>query len=213
MSELKLGNIFYDEEIVSIDIDDYPLINFIEINDDYSNIVSKKLPSLFVGYENLKRINKSKNLFKNISILKKQIIKNLCYWEFTYSENKQDHVNGVNYFIYNTPYYYFSRYNYSYIDPIFENISDVTQLFKRFIVDSHKVYELDDMIYVLTNRNIYGISKKQYRFFDFDINNIITMLKNTAKEYISDQNREIYLEKSKLISNFDILDRYIVTII
>lgn len=213
MPELKLGNIFYDEEIVSIDIDDYPLINFIEINDDYLNIISKNLPSLFVGYENIKRINKSKNLFKDVSILKKEIIKNLCYWEFTYSENKQDHVNGVNYFIYNTPYYYFSRYKYSYIDPIFENISDITQLFKRFIVDSHKVYELDDMIYILINKNIYGISKKQYKFFDFDINNIITMLKNTANEYISDQNREIYLEKSKHILNFDILERYIVAII
>lgn len=213
MSVLKLGNIFYDEEIVSIDIDDYSLINFVEINDDYSNIISNNLPSLFVGYENLKRINKSKNLFKDISILKKEIIKNLCYWEFTYSENKQDHVNGVNYFIYNTPYYYFSRYAYIYIDPIFENISDVTQLFKRFIVNPHKVYELDDMIYVLTNKNIYGISKKQYGFFEFDINNIIIMLKNTAKEYISDQNREIFLEKSKQIPNFDILERYIVTII
>lgn len=213
MNQLKLANIFYDEELVSIDMDAYPLINFIEVNDEYSNIKSNKLPSLFVGYENLKRINKSKNLFKELSILDKEIIKNLCYWEFSYSENKQEHVNGINYFIYSSTYYYFSRFKYTYIDPIFENILDINQLFNKFIVTPYKVYESTDMIYIKSKMRIYGISKKQYSFFDFNISELIQKLKIDSEKYINDENSEIYLEYKKLISNFDVLDRYLITII
>ena len=112
---LKLGNIIYKDELVNHTKVDY--INYhmedTPMNYDDFNIL---LPTLTVGWNFLKE----NNTFYDVSILEKEIKKNILYWEFSFNENKAQHVGGVEMFIRNVPYYYFrGQYEYKNIDPIF----------------------------------------------------------------------------------------------
>ena len=153
---MKLGNIVYVDDLV--DHKEVEYINYLKINSftELTNYKDNGLPTLYVGWFNMKSV--PNELTVNQSILEKQIIPNYLYWEFSFKENKAQHISGVNYFVNNLPYFYFNkRYTYVNIDPVFFGISDVSDLDHILAKKYDAIYNYKgEMLYLLRNNVEHG---------------------------------------------------------
>lgn len=212
-----IGNVCYWEELINHTKVEY--INYINLKNSENNLnsIDVNVPTLFVGWYSLK---KNYPLFKNgniedISILNKEYKKNLRFWEFSFNENKSEHINGVNMFIRNAPYYFF-RENYQYIniDPIFNNIINIEDIKKHVPINSDFIYNYkDEMIYILKSNIIYGLNLNMYDFFNINKMKLINTIKVKSKNYINDIDGKKYLDSYKIYPNFDELKRYLVVLL
>lgn len=210
---IKIGNIVTNSKLVNhVEI---PYINYYHHPESLSNIDSS-LPTLYVGWKTLKESNPDNVLIQNQSILEKRIVSNCLYWEFSFDENKSEHVSGVEMFVRDVPFYYFSsKYKYINYDPIFFNIQSIDELMLLLPKNGiDKVYNFkDEMLYVLKDSQIYGIDLKLYSFFEFDTNRIIQILSKNTKKYVLDSEATQYQEYYKHFPFFEQLKRYIVVLV
>lgn len=208
----KIGNIIFEDELVNHTESEY--INYIKEPVDIES-VDYRLPTLYVGWNFLKRVNPDNELIQKHSILDKRIYSNILYWEYSFKENKSQHVSGVEMFVNNVPQYYFgSKYRYSNIDPVFFNISSVSDLMDLLPKQINYYYEYkDEMIYLLSDDNITGIDLKMYGFFDFDIEEIKTTIKKRCTSGETDKEGLIYQKYYKILPHYEYLKRYLVVIL
>ena len=201
-----IGNILYYEELVNHKKVDY--INYFNIKED-NNTIDYSIPTLYVGWNYFKT-----ELIKNndVNILDKTIVKNSKYWEFSFSENKSQHISGIEMFINDLPHYYFSsQYKYVNIDPVFNNIDNINDLMNLLPLKIEYYYTYkNDMIYILHNRNIIGLDINMYNFFEFNSVDILNSIIERSCAGQQDINGGIFQEYYKTFPNFEKLRRYIV---
>jgi hypothetical protein len=184
------------------------------------------LPTLYVGWFNLKEFNKEHELVQVQSILDKKIISNVFYWEFSFKENKAQHVEGVNYFVNNVPYYYFNiRYTYINLDPVMFSIRDIDELNNILAKEYDAVYNFKgEMLYLLNTSNlndpfkqnkIVGIDLNMYEHFEFNIDELLQRIhkKVPVNHIYNDFEGETYQKYYKKFPNFDQLKRYLVVLL
>jgi hypothetical protein len=208
---MKIGNIVHESELINHVKVDY--INYLNEETAYHN-VDTTLPTLYVGWSFMKECNRHDNVFQNVNILNRTIISNQLFFEFTYKEDKQSHVNGVQEFVDNVPMHYFKpKHNYTNLDPIFFQIANIEDLMDALPkeLDCFYVYK-KEMVYVLKNNNIWGINLTLYSFFQFDIDEIITTLKSKSCSYSDDSEGITYQKYYKTFPDYEDLKKYIVTI-
>ena len=208
----KIANIIYDRDLVNHDRVNY--INY--INDQISfKRLDSNLPTLYVGRKYLKTCNLNDNLIQKQSILVKKIITNLLYWEFSFEENKSQHVSGVKLFVLNSPYYFFStNFNYVNIDPVFFKISNIHELLNYIPITIDCCYiHKNEMIYILYENNITGIDMNMYKFFDFDVDNIVEKIKNNTNNFFNDIDGKLFDKYNKIFTDFDFVKRYLVVML
>lgn len=199
----KIGNILYTDELVNHKKVNY--INYIENNN--INIINNDLPTLIVGWNNVKFNN-----INNISILNKTIIPYKLYWEFSFKENKQEHVYGVDLFSKLSLNYFFEKkYNYITIDPIFQNILLVNDIFNYIVGDIKKTYLNNNMLYVLTTKNnIYGLNLNILDFFNIKKEKIILEFSEKSIIFVKDNDNDILNKYLKYFNGFEYTKRYLV---
>jgi hypothetical protein len=205
---LKLANIMYRDELVN-----HTKVDFINYVPSQLDDFDKEIPKLFVGWNYLKEWDVS--LFSDLSILNKEISKNIAYWEFSFNENKAQHVSGVEMFIRNAPYYYFrDKYKYKNVDPIFENFETIQDL-KNIIPNNVEfVYNYkNEGLYFLNEDIIYGIDLNMYEFFNIEKDEIINSVVSEATPYAVDLEGETYQKHYKNYPNFEELKRYLVVLL
>lgn len=210
---VKIGNIIYEDELVNHIMVDY--VNYIKEPIEYS-IIDKSLPTLYVGWNFMKSTNQDNEIIQNADILKKKIITNELYWEFSFNENKSSHIKGIEKFINLLPEFYFSpKYMYVDLDPVFfhlRNVEDLMDVLPKTI-DLFYQYK-DEIIYALFDNKIWGINLNIYKFFQFDVELLNTSISNRCYKYgYYDVDGEIYNKYKKLLPDFTKLKRYIVTIL
>lgn len=202
----KIGNILHTNELVN-----HKKVDFINYYENIMiNEIDNDLPTLIVGWSNVKINN-----LENISILNKTIHKNQLYWEFDFEEYKQQHVDGVSEFSRLLPDYYFrSRYNYSIIDPIFYRIYTVDgivcDILNNYI---EKAYLNNNMLYVLSNNNIYGLDLETFNFFSLPSKEIISIFENKSESFINDENGEIFNSYFKYFKGYKFTKRYLISLL
>lgn len=208
---MKIGNVIYDSELVNHKKVDY--INYIEEPRVYKEL-DPSLPTLYVGWSFMKSCNPEDDIIQNADILKKKIITNELYYEFSFLESKASHVKGVDKFVGLVPQFYFSpKYRYTNLDPVFFQLKDYQDLMDIFPKDLTKAYNYkNEMLYVLNDNNIWGLNLKMYEFFKFNVNDIINHVETKAYSYKSDLDGEIYKKHYKNFPNFEQLKRYLVTL-
>jgi hypothetical protein len=202
---MKIGNIISNQELVN-----HEKLNFVNYltYDEYVKS-DKKLPTLFVGKKTLDHYSKNK-----YSIAEKEIKYNHIYWEFSFDERKEDHINGINEFINNLPDLYFKK-RYSYIDlnPVFFNLSDIEELFCVVPQKIQKVFKTNtNMLYLLKDNKITGIDLNTYSFFNFNIEDIENKIKNITDIFINDSTGDILLKNNQKFLGYEDICRYIVTL-
>lgn len=199
---LKIGNIIYDLDIVN-----HKRVEFINYYENrLYNYIDNSLPTLIIGWENVKKNN------LNVSILNKKINNNL-YWEFSFEEIKKDHVDGVSEFIKLLPnYYFFYNYTYKNLDPIFENIVNINDIITK-IDNPTKAYRCGNSVYILSNKNIYGIDLNLYTFLGFNEQELLEYLNYICIDFFYDEDKSFYTKYLKYFNGFEYTMRYLVTLI
>jgi len=207
---MVLGNIIYQDELVDHQKVEY--LNYIQSSVSFKSL-NTDLPTLIVGWFNMKEHNDDQ-LIQSQSILDKKIISNVLYWEFSFKENKGQHVEGVNYFVNNAPHYYFkTRYNYINVDPVFFRIENIRDLNDMLAKEYSAIYNYKgEMLYLLKDDSIVGIDLNMYEHFEFDMNKLIETLhkKVPISQIYNDFDGETYQDYYKKLPNFDQLKRYMV---
>ena len=212
---MKIGNVIYENELVNHVKSDY--INYFNEPKSYDDL-DKSLPTLYVGWSFMKSCNKDNNIIQNADILKKKIITNELYWEFSFLESKSSHVKGVNTFAGLAPQFYFKpKYTYTNLDPVFFQLKDVDDLMDVVPKEINSIYQYkNEMIYLLFENNIWGINLNMFKFFKFDVNDIMHRVGDRLKinhEYTNDFEGEVYQSKYKIFPNFEHLKRFVVTLL
>lgn len=211
---MKIANIIHEKELVNHVKSDY--VNYFNELKPYNDL-DKSLPTLYVGWTFMKTCNPDNVIIQNTDILKNKIITDELYWEFSFSENKASHVKGVNTFASLVPQFYFKpKYIYTNLDPVFFQLKDVQDIIDVIPKTINKYYLFKNgMIYLLSNNKIYGLNLDMYRFFKFNIDELIFKLEELTfnNNRVDDIDGSIYKKYYKIFPNFELLKRYIVTII
>lgn len=211
----KLANIIYRDELINHTKVDY--INYIQ-GDVSINDIDNDLPTLYVGWYFLKEVNENHPLLNHASILDKKIIPNQLYWEFSFNENKPQHVNGVDDFITDClSYYFLSRYTYINLDPVFFSIKNLDDLFDLLPKQIDGIYNhKNEMLYLVKGNKITGIDLKYYGFFEFNIEEMIEKLISkliSPTQYFDDTKGSLFSKNNKIYQNFITLKRYMVVLL
>jgi len=209
---MKIANIVYEKELINHVEVDY--VNYYKGVHEYDSL-DKTLPTLYVGWSFMKACNPNNEIIQNADILRKKIVGNELYWEFSFEESKPSHVKGVESFINLAPQYYFPpKYNYINLDPVFFQIVDVQGLLDVVPKEIDKVYNYkNEMLYVLKGKNISGVDLKMYSFFKFDIKEIQEEISVRSAVFINDMDGQMHLNQYKILPNFTLLKRYLITLL
>ena len=208
---MKVANIIYEKDLVNHTKVEY--VNYFNEPKRYDEL--EKLPTLFVGWSFMKNCNSDNEIIQHADILKKKIISNDLYWEFSFEESKSSHVKGIESFINLAPQFYFQpKYSYVNLDPIFFQLAETDDLMYALPKEIDTFYNYkDEMLYVLVENKIWGINLKTYEFFQFNIDEIIRRITERSNKVFADIKGETYLSYYKIFPNFPQLKRYIVTIL
>ena len=208
---MKIANVIHEKELVNHTKVDY--INYFNEPKAYDDL-DKSLPTLYVGWSFMKACNPDNPIVQNADILKKKIITNELYWEFSFRESKPSHVKGVDKFAALVPQFYFSpKYFYTNLDPVFfqlKDIQDVMDVLPKKIDASYN-YK-NEMFYILSENKIWGLDLRMYEFFKFDIPTFLATLGGRIKSSITDMDGSFYQKYYKIFPNYEHLKRYLVTI-
>ena len=212
---MRIANIIHEQELVNHTKADY--INYFNGPVEYDKL-DGNLPTLYVGWEFMKTCNPDNPIIQNAEILSKNIISDELYWEFSFKENKAEHVRGVDSFVEAAPQFFFKpKYTYINLDPVGFQLRDIQDLMDVIPKEIDYIYQYkSEMIYLLKNNKITGINLKMYEFFKFDINDMVHRLGQRLKigrEYLSDFEGETYQSYYKIFPKFELLKRYLVTIL
>ncbi len=205
---MKIANIVYEKDLVNhkqVDFINYHKGGYEELNAD--------LPTLFVGWGFLKQFQIAE--LKDVNILKHRILENKLYWEFSFDENKSSHVNGIASFVRNAPIFYFlPRYTYINFDPVFYQIKDSQDLLDALPKSYKHTYLFKNkMLYLLSEKKIYGLDLDMYRFFKFNIDGIINKLSEMSVNNTVDLEGSVHQEYYKIFPEFIYLKRYLVVLL
>ncbi|MCK9416993.1 hypothetical protein M0Q97_10075 [Candidatus Dojkabacteria bacterium] len=208
---MKIANVIYEKDLVNHTMVNY--VNYINESFEYDKI-DKTLPTLYVGWSFMKSCNSNNEIIMKADILKKKIITNELYWEFSFEESKTSHVKGVNTFVNLAPQFYFSpKYIYTNLDPVFFQIKDVQDLMDVLPKKIDTCYNyINEMLYVLSDNKIWGVNLGMYRYFQFNVQDAQTKIADRAKNMISDIDGSYYQSYYKIFPNFINLKRYLVTL-
>lgn len=209
---MKIANIIYEDELVNHTKVGY--VNYINTKKKYEDI-DRTLPTLYVGWSFMKDCNPDNELIQNADILRKKIISNELYWEFTFQESKSSHVKGVDGFVESAPGLYFTpKYKYTNLDPVFFQLSehrDVLDVLPKQI-DAAYIHK-GEMLYLLCGEKITGLSLKTYEFFQFNTTELIKDISSRVTQIVDDPKGSMYLEQYKIFPKFTHLKRYLVVIL
>ncbi len=209
---MKIANIIYEKELVNHTKVEY--VNYYNEPKEYDSL-DKTLPTLYVGWSFMKACNSKNEIIQHADILHKRIITNELYWECSFEESKSSHVRGIESFVNLTPQFYFiPKYKYINLDPVFFQIVDIEGLMDVVPKEIDVIYNLkNEMIYILHENNITGINLKMYEFFKFDTKEIVKNLRQRTIKCFDDFDAATYQSYYKILPNFALLKRYLITIL
>jgi hypothetical protein len=209
---MKIANVVYEKELVNHTMVGY--VNYHQGVLEYDSI-DVKLPTLYVGWSFMKNCNPNNEIIQHADILKKKIVTNELYWEFSFDESKASHVKGIDTFVNIAPQFYFTpKYQFVNLDPVFFQISEIADLMAVLSKEIDVTYNFkDEMIYVLKDNKIWAINLKMYEFFKFNIAEIKEYISIRSAVYTNDMDGQMYLNQYKIFPNFQLLKRYMVVIL
>lgn len=217
---MKIANVIYEKELVNHTMVEY--VNYNQGTLEYDSL-DKTKPTLYVGWSFMKACNPKNEIIQNADILHKKIITNELYWECSFEESKSSHVKGVENFVNFAPQFYFTpKYTYTNLDPIFFQLKDIQDLMDVVPKNVKASYNYkNELVYLLseskiageTKETIWGINLKMYEFFKFGIEEIVTQLSLRTENSYYDYEGTQYQTYYKIFPNFELLKRYLVTIL
>jgi len=176
----KLGYIVTDRKISNVK-------EFVGVVDDIS-LADPTKPVLIVG------IDLAKKYIDKFSILDKKVNDNL-FWTFKKTENRVDFENDINYFYNYIIYNIYKNINYYYINILKLKYNKIKKLYNiLFSTNKKYIYISNNIIYLLYNKNILGISITILEYLKID-------MKKFFKKLYSNENNVICTNASDCVKS------------
>lgn len=168
------------------------------------NEIDKTIPTLIVGWDNVKRIYGD-----NISILNKQISENV-FWTFSKTEKRIDYENDL------LKFYSFiiNKLNkdikYSYFNILTSTFSK-KKSFINFIKNNEQkiIYLKDNFIYIYFKKTVIGISLMDIEYFGIKKEKVLNEIKSNHNNIILYNNDFLSFRMKTFITNNNILVPYL----
>ena len=166
----KLGYIVTDKKIKNVK-------NFVGVVDDIS-LADPTKPVLIVGKE------LAKKYIENFSILEKKVNDKL-FWTFKKTENRLDFEADLDYFYNYIIYNISSNIKYYYINILKLKYSKIKKLYNIIYSGEKKyIYISNNMLYILYNGSVLGISISILEYIKIDIKKIFKKLYSNKNNII-----------------------------
>jgi hypothetical protein len=175
--------------------------------DKYFNIVQSideiidDLPTLVIGWDIVKTIN------PNADFIDKKLSNNI-YWTFKKTERRDIFEEDLYYFIKHSYNLLIKNIEYIFIDLILFSDSELKATFKK-IKKSPKVigYKYNNMLYLYTDKTIYGFDLKLVKYLDLDSDKTVEKIKSYCSVFLTDTN--ILIEYKDIIEMLNNEVKYI----
>ena len=180
--------------------------DFVGFSNDLPLLDSTK-PVLVVGLKRAKNI-----LGEKFNILDKRISNNV-YWTFKKTEKRDDFENDLSLFykicienvVHEVKYYYVNFINLKY--------SKVKKMHNILFSDDKKyIYINNNMIYVLYEKNVLGLSLSLLKYCGIDNKKILEKLKNNKNNKIYGQNSNLARKVKRELRNSEYIIPYFMSI-
>lgn len=163
----------------------------IKVDDNFNvvnsfNEVIEGIPTLVVG------TNIANDSYGNLNYIDRKI-DNLNYWTFSKKEKRGLFEEDLFYFIENSYKNLTNRLEYIFVDVILFDDEKIKKIFDK--IESYKdniSFLTDKMLYIYSDKYIFGIDLRQIEYIRGDIDKFIKKVKRFSKDFLS--NNEILIE-------------------
>lgn len=163
--------------------------------------ISNNLPTLIIGWY------KTKELYSNQDILDRKI-NETTFWTFKKSEQRDKHETELFEFIDFSYKYLIKDITYFFIDPLNYSLSQIKKIIKKLKESKDIIsYKNNDMVYLYTDKIIFGIDLRLLKYMGFDIGKIIEKIGRITLVFLD--NSEILIEYKSYIEKINNEIKYI----
>lgn len=163
----------------------------IKVDDNFNvvnsfNEVIEGIPTLVVG------TNNANDSYGNLNYIDRKI-DDLNYWTFSKKEKRGLFEEDLFYFIENSYKNLTNRLEYIFVDVILFDDEKIKKIFDK--IESYKdniSFLTDKMLYIYSDKYIFGIDLRQIEYIRGDIDKFIKKVKRFSKDFLS--NNEILIE-------------------
>ena len=163
----------------------------IKVDDNFNvvnsfNEVIEGIPTLVVG------TNSANDSYGNLNYIDRKI-DDLNYWTFSKKEKRGLFEEDLFYFIENSYKNLTNRLEYIFVDVILFDDEKIKKIFDK--IESYKdniSFLTDKMLYIYSDKYIFGIDLRQIEYIRGDIDKFIKKVKRFSKDFLS--NNEILIE-------------------
>ncbi len=188
---MKIGNIVSTNNLnVSEDF------NVVKTMDD----IIHGLPTLIIGWDYVDKTYPEYNIMESE-------IKTDLYWTFKKTEKRDKHDEDIQRFISKTYKNLTKGISYVFIDPLQFNYKKLVKVIRRIKSTKNITFINGDMVYIYSDKIIFGIDLKLLTYIGFDIDKIKLKIKSSSEVFLDDN--KILIEYSKYITALENQVKYI----
>lgn len=178
----------------------------INLSDDFNVVESMDkiihgLPTLVVGFDIADK------LYPNYDVGYKKITDNI-YWTTKKTENRDKHnieIEWFKFFVYNE---LVKDVSYIFVDPIQYSKKNIVKIIKKINNSKNIIsYEKNDMIYIYTDKLIFGVDLKLINYIGLNPTKIKNKIINISSVFL--RHDDIFIEYKDIIEDLDNQVRFI----
>ena len=142
--------------------------------------IIESLPTLIVGWDIVKQINPNADFSD-------RKLSDTIKWTFTLSEKRNLHEEDIYYFIEECHNNLINNLKYVYIDFILFDDDKLADIFKKIKYSEKNIaFKNDNMIYIYSSNNIFGIDLNIVKFVGRNSDKLINYLKSFINDFLID---------------------------
>ena len=142
--------------------------------------IIENLPTLIVGWDIVKQINPNADFSD-------RKLSDTIKWTFTLSEKRNLHEEDIYYFIEECHNNLINNLKYIYIDFILFDDDKLADIFKKIKYSEKNIaFKIDNMIYIYSSNNIFGIDLNIVKFVGRNSDKLINYLKSFINDFLTD---------------------------
>lgn len=183
-----------------VTIDNIKVDENFNVVDSFDKII-EGIPTLVIGIDN------ATQSYSDLNYIDRKI-NDLNYWTFSKKEKRGLFEEDLFYFIENSYKHLTNTIEYIFVDVILFNEIKTKKIFDKIkSFDKNISFLTDKMLYIYSDKYIFGFDLRQIKFINGDVDRFIDKIKNTSIDFLS--NNEILIEYKNNIGMLDDELKYI----
>lgn len=183
-----------------VTIDNIKVDENFNVVDSFDKII-EGIPTLVIGIDN------ATQSYGDLNYIDRKI-NDLNYWTFSKKEKRGLSEEDLFYFIENSYKHLTNTIEYIFVDVILFNERKIKKIFDKIkSFDKNISFLTDKMLYIYSDKYIFGFDLRQIKFINGDVDKFIDKIKNSSIDFL--YNNEILIEYKNNIGMLDDELKYI----